>query len=54
MAKCDITGCRKEMAAMHLTEPRKDGTLYQNLLTGRAYHICLECEQKLGLKEEKK
>ena len=49
MTKCDIKGCEKPMNVMHPTKPRVDGGLFENLDTGRAYHICNECIEKLGL-----
>ena len=49
--KCDIKGCGKSMNDMHPTEERKDGSLYENLTTKRAFFICTECEVKLGLKK---
>ena len=54
MVKCNIKGCGKLMNKMHLIDARTDGNLYENLETKRTYHICTECEVKLGLKEEKK
>jgi len=54
MTKCDITNCGKEMTVMHPTEARKDGALFQNLDSGRAYFICNGCIEKLGLRDMRK
>jgi len=54
MAKCDIISCGKSMTPMHATASRTDGALFQNMDSGRAYHICNECIDHLGLKDMRK
>ena len=51
MVKCDV--CGKAMAPMHPTQDRKDGSLYENLKTKRAYHICTKDEEKFGFVKKK-